>query len=211
MSSRLGRIDVFVVVLLALALGCAPGAQAALPAGYAPAPVDDPAPVTGGAFGQNMVNAGDVTGDAVDDLLVGVPDAPGGLPGITGKIVFVNGQSGAPITTVRPPDTDTLISHVGDPTDFGAQVATIGDLTGDGVSEHAVSAPGSDVSASAVDMGIVYVRKIARLRLPASARASRRSEASRRAQFTAAPHRVQRRPAPRSPGGTWTAGERRIS
>jgi hypothetical protein len=154
-SSRLGRIGVFVVALLALALGNAPGVGAALPAGYAPGSTDNPAP--GDGFGAALVNAGDVNGDAVDDVLVGVPSAPyTGVPGISGKVVFVDGRTDGVIESVSPPQTE-LISNQGAPSAFGTQVATVGDLNGDGVPEHAVAAPGSDASAGGVDMGLVYV------------------------------------------------------
>ena len=145
---------------MCLALVAVPSAGAALPGGYtASSPTENPSPSsTTDHFGANMVNAGDVTGDGIDDLLVGVPDSSGGLPGVTGKIVYVNGATGAPVgQPIRPPNGDTLLSHAGAPTAFGAQVATIGDLNGNGVPEHVVSAPGSDLSSTAVDMGIVYV------------------------------------------------------
>ncbi len=159
-SICLRRIGEFVVASLALALVAAPCAGAALPGGYGSTPVDNPSttsPTAADRFGANIVNAGDVNGDRKDDLLVGVPDSPGGLPGVSGKVVFVDGQTGVPIVTVRPPASDTLISHIGQPTAFGTQVATLGDLNGDGVPEHVVSAPGSDISSAAADMGIVYV------------------------------------------------------
>lgn len=160
MSRRLRRTGDLVVGLLALAILTAPTAGAALPAGYAAAIAENPVPTTAADhFGANIVNAGDVNGDGKDDVLVGVPDwrDSGALPGVSGKVVFVDGQTGGMITTVKPPQSDTLISHEGASTAFGAQVAAIGDLNGDGVPEHVVSAPGSDISASAVDMGIVYV------------------------------------------------------
>jgi FG-GAP repeat len=159
-SRSLRRTGDLVVGLLALAILTAPGARAALPAGYVSGIAENPAPTTAADhFGANIVNAGDVNSDGKDDLLVGVPDwrESGALPGVSGKVVFVDGQTGDMITTVKPPQGDTLISHEGASTAFGAQVATIGDLNGDGVPEHVVSAPGSDLSASAVDMGIVYV------------------------------------------------------
>jgi FG-GAP repeat len=157
-SSRLGRIGAFVVALLTLALVNAASVGATLPAGYAPGSTDNPAPAAAGeGFGAALVNAGDVNGDAVDDVLAGVPSAPfTGVPGVSGKVVFVDGRTGGVIESVPPPQTE-LISNQGAPSGFGTQVATVGDLNGDGVPEHAVSAPGSDASAGGVDMGLVYV------------------------------------------------------
>src|SRR5262245_29923611 len=171
MRSRLRRIGGLAVASCTLALIAAPSAGAALAGDYAAAPTDDPAPANAADhFGANIVNAGDVNNDGRDDLMVGVPDAPGSLPGLSGKVVFVDGQTGGIIATVRQPSTDTLISHVGASTAFGAQVVTIGDIGScsgagancnvgpkDGYPEHVVTAPGSDISSSAVDMGIVYV------------------------------------------------------
>src|SRR5205807_844155 len=103
-------------------------------------------------------------------LLVGVPDAPNSsLPNITGKVVFIDGATGNVIHTVFPPGPPAdQVSHVGAPVAFGTAVATLGDVgscTGsnctigapDGYPEHAVSAPGADISSSAVDAGAVYI------------------------------------------------------
>ena len=160
MSNRFRRIGELVVGLIALALVAAPSAGAALPAGYSRDHGREPVALTtaGDHFGANIVNAGDVNGDGKDDLMVGVPDSPVRLPGVTGKVVFIERRRRAARSApIRPPHGDTLISHAGAATAFGAQVATIGDLNGDGVPEHVVSAPGSDISSTAVDMGIVYV------------------------------------------------------
>ncbi len=162
MSTRTRRIGGLVAAVLALGLVAAPSAGAALPSQYQASdqsPILDPVspPSATDHFGTTMVNAGDVNGDGVDDLMVGVPNAPDGLPGITGKVYFIDGKTGKTISEVAPPNEDTLISHIGAPTAFGAQVATIGALNGDGVPEHVVSAPGSDISSSQPDMGIVYV------------------------------------------------------
>jgi FG-GAP repeat len=158
-----------VVASFAVALLSAPGAVAALAGGYTPRAAENLSPnSTSDHFGANMVNAGDVNNDGKDDLVVGVPDAPNllSLPGISGKVVFVDGQTGNIISTVRPP---AAASHAGNPTGFGAQVATIGDLGScgsgaqcqigapDGYPEHVVSAPGADLSSTAVDSGAVYV------------------------------------------------------
>ena len=129
MRSRLRRIGGLVVASCTLVLIAAPSAGAALSAGYSSAPTDDPATANpADHFGANIVNAGDVNKDGRDDLMVGVPNAPGGLPKISGKVVFVDGQTGGIISTVVQPSSDTLISHVGASTNFGAQVVTLGDI-----------------------------------------------------------------------------------
>ena len=159
MSRRLRLIGDLVVGLLACAALAAPSASAALPAGYSARAIADAtgSPSNGDRFGANMVNAGDVNGDGIDDLLVGMPDAPKPVLGVSGKVAFIDGRTGQTIRTVLPPQSDWSISHSGQDTRFGAQVANIGDVNGDGVPDDAVSAPGADISAGAVDMGIVYV------------------------------------------------------
>jgi hypothetical protein len=146
-------------VSFCLALIGATSAAAALSGGYNPIIATNPSsPVSaasGDRFGENIANAGDVNGDGKDDLIVGVPKAPGGLPGITGKVVFVDGPTGGVIATVPVPSPQ--VSHQGKDTDFGARVATLGDLNGDGVPEHLVSAPGTDLTSTTLDMGRVYV------------------------------------------------------
>ena len=111
------------------------------------------------------MNAGDFTGDGRDDLMVGVPRAPGGGQGVTGKVVFINGVTGE---TRSVPAPFPQVSHAGADTDFGAQVATLGDLDGDNVPEYLVSAPGTDINSSSVDMGVVYVIRGASLKGPPS-------------------------------------------
>ena len=157
MTSRIRRIGAPVVVSLALALAAAPSADAGVPGGYDATPVDNPpaSATAGDEFGLHIVDAGDVNGDGRDDLLVGVPNAPTGLPNITGKVVYVDGLSGGIIRTVGAPFPQ--VSHAGANTDFGAQVARLGDVTGDGVPEQVVSAPGTDVTSAGIDMGSVYV------------------------------------------------------
>jgi hypothetical protein len=170
---RRGRFF-FIFVLAGISLFGAAPARAALPGGYVATAVDDPstpiAASTTDSFGDNFANAGDVNGDGKDDLIVGVPRAPdqNSLPGISGKVVFVSGLTGGVISTVAPPSEP---SHTGAlPTQFGARVATLGDigscptpgcgssiLAPDGIPEHLVSSSGADISSSAPDMGNVYV------------------------------------------------------
>jgi FG-GAP repeat len=161
---RRTRLAVIFALLGASLLGAA-SARAALPGGYSANPVN---PIVGSdRLGESIVDAGDITGDGKDDLLVGMPDAANAdLPNVTGKVAFVDGANGGILATVSPP---LETSHVGDTTQFGARVATLGDVGScagsscnvvgppDAVPDHLVSAPGADISNNASDVGIVYV------------------------------------------------------
>ena len=93
--------------------------------------------VTGqtGGFGRVVASAGDVNGDGYDDLAVGA----GTLNELTGKIyVFYGGAAGLTGTAAAP-----AFSVTGEGTydAFGADVASAGDVNGDGYSDLAVGAP----------------------------------------------------------------------
>lgn len=114
-----------------------------------------------------MANAGDRDGDGVDDLIVGAPDISADVSSVTGEVFWVSGRDGSMIPggpTIAPLEA----THTGAPAQFGAQVATLGDVGScipssctvgprDGAPEFVVSAPGADLDSTAVDVGIVYV------------------------------------------------------
>ena len=79
---------------------------------------------TGAENGINMDMLADVTGDGVDEILLGIP----GDAVQTGKVELRDGQSGA-----------VLFTHLGtSPWDqAGKEVVALGDLTGDGVADYA--------------------------------------------------------------------------
>lgn len=87
--------------------------------------------------------AGDLTGDGVDDLVVGVP----GLSGERGAVVLVRGRRGSglsPVGSRRITQETPGVPGGSQAHDrFGASVA-VGDLTGDGHPELAIGAPGED-------------------------------------------------------------------
>jgi hypothetical protein len=90
--------------------------------------------VGGGAadFGASLANAGDITGDGIDDVLVGAPRWS--VSGInTGRVYVLNGATGS-----------THYSRAGTQAagQFGWSVATVGDITGDQVPDWIAGAPG---------------------------------------------------------------------
>ena len=98
--------------------------------------------VNGGRFGGSASAAGDFNGDGVRDVIVGSPQQTTS----TGRAAVHSGVDGSLIMAW----TGAL---GGD--QFGYDVATLGDITGDGRSEVLVGAPGND--AGGTNAGRVYV------------------------------------------------------
>jgi FG-GAP repeat len=100
----------------------------------------------GDAFGY-AVGAGDVTGDAVDDLVVGAPGENGSglvtlLPGSATGVGVTAGTGWSQSTPGVPGASETDDS-------FGETV-TLGDITGDGAPDVLIGAPGENVGRGAV-------------------------------------------------------------
>ncbi len=99
----------------------------------------------GDHLGRAVAVVDDVDGDGVSDILVGLPGADGaGLD--AGQARVYSGATGGILIAIdglQPGDR------------FGTSVAGLGDLNGDGLSEFAVGAPGSDVGGT--DSGSVRV------------------------------------------------------
>jgi FG-GAP repeat protein len=165
--SRSGGLAFLVVLLCVCA---AAPARAAVPGGYAVDRVDGPGNVvlSGARLGETVVNAGDVTGDGKEDILVGAPSATISS-GITGRVFLFSG--GEMIWQAAPPALQPGNVAGSDPTRFGAAMARLGDIGScvssgssctvgarDGKPEFLVSAPGTDTGGpEGQDEGVVYV------------------------------------------------------
>lgn len=88
--------------------------------------ISAPALAAGAQFGAAVDGVGDVNGDGVSDAVIGAPGAD--------KAYLVSGATRAIVRTIADPD-----GLAG--TSFGAAVAGVGDVSGDGVDDVAVGAP----------------------------------------------------------------------
>lgn len=128
--------------------------------------VDDPIPTTGGQFGGNIQNAGDIDGDGVDDILA--PESSVGPDG-DGLVRAISGATGGHIYSVEFPDP------TGDrAAQFGGMVGSIADFAScpggspgtlcpnetvgeaDGVPDFVVGAYRANIG-DMVDVGRAYV------------------------------------------------------
>ena len=99
--------------------------------------INDPNENEGNRFGYAVAGLGDVNGDGVPDLLVGVPkeNASDALPDVGTAYVF-SGANGSLIRSLNPP-TQVLSGR------FGSAVANAGDVNHDGVNDAIIGAPGA--------------------------------------------------------------------
>ncbi len=90
-------------------------------------------PIFGGAFGLTLTRLSDVDGDNVRDFAVGAPyTAVPGVGATTGQVYICSGQTGAILR---------VISGLVAGEFFGATIADIGDVNGDGIADILVGAP----------------------------------------------------------------------
>ena len=87
-------------------------------------------------FGLDLDWSGDVDGDGRDDIIACAPFYPNGIPGSIGGAAFLfSGATGL--------ELDRLINPYPPPWKFAIRVTRLGDITGDGKPEVAISKPAS--------------------------------------------------------------------
>ena len=104
---------------------------------------------TGGRFGTAIVSTGDLDGDGCGDLLIGAPWEDGHIFD-TGRAYVISGATGSLIHELSHAD-------VGMEDLFGATVAALGDIDGDGLDDVCVGAPHTDTGEDRDSAGRVYV------------------------------------------------------
>jgi hypothetical protein len=102
---------------------------------------------TGDQFGASLDGAGDINGDGHADLVIGAPGAGSG----SGAAYVVYGQSAdSAVDAGSLGARGYAITDAGAGAELGFSVAGLGDVSGDGVPDVAVGAPGRSSSAGAV-------------------------------------------------------------
>ncbi len=152
-SARTGsvRLTIGLLGVIALASGAltSESAYAATPdTAYTPNAIGAPNPQPGGRWAERTATAGDLNGDGVNDLWVGVPrETVNGA-----RVGRVYAMSGATLAgnPYHPPQVlytiDSPEPQAGN--QFGFAISNIGDVNGDGVPDIAIGTDAQDVGAN---------------------------------------------------------------
>ena len=108
----------------------------------------------GDQAGTSVAFAGDVDGDGLDDVIVGVPLHDFAFPD-AGAVYLLLGSTLAGGGTFDAATADLLLTGTGPDDHAGSSVAPAGDVDGDGLDDIIVGAPGRD--AQGQDSGEAYV------------------------------------------------------
>ena len=103
--------------------------------------LSDPTSEENGKMGAAVTGLGDVDGDGVSDVAVGVPGKDiGGEDGIpnVGLVYLFSGRTGALVRTLNHPDQGGTEAGAA----LGSALANAGDVDGDGISDVLAGAPG---------------------------------------------------------------------
>jgi len=110
----------------------------------------------GDQFGSAVANIGDINGDDINDLAVGVAlDDDGGTDRGAVWILFLNADGTVNDHQKISPSEGNLSANLDDFDYFGSSVDTMGDLDGNGVNDLAVGARGDDDGGT--DRGAVWI------------------------------------------------------
>ncbi|MBA2753040.1 MAG: FG-GAP repeat protein, partial [Chloroflexia bacterium] len=136
-----GRLAVGLEVLAAVVFGAlvagASSASAATPATpYKPTRVEAPQPDEG--WGERSAAAGDIDGDGVSEIFVGVPAEDVGSKGAAGRVYLLSGKNRSVISRFESPEVQEGAL-------FGFFISVLGDVDGDGKDDIAVGADQHDV------------------------------------------------------------------
>lgn len=108
----------------------------------------------GGQFGTSVAGVGDINGDGVSDVLVGVPHHNVVTPDEdqinAGRAFLFSGKDGSILLTLDDPASQEGAR-------MGFSVAGLGDVNGDGVADLLVGIPKRDTDAGVADTGAVNV------------------------------------------------------